>query len=144
MQKKGFGRTLPWPNPNGCNSNQREEIAMKWTSMKQALLGSAGATLLALSPAVAQTNITFFYPVQVGGPLTDVIDGYVADFHAQNPDIRVEAIFSGNYTETTTRALTAARSGNPPTVAVLLARRGQLMLRVDLRHRRRLLRIVRA
>ncbi len=94
---------------------------MKWTSVKQTLLGSVGVTLLALSPAFAQTNITFFYPVQVGGPLTDVVDGYVADFHAQNPDIRVEAIFSGNYTETTTRALTAARSGNPPTVAVLLA-----------------------
>jgi sn-glycerol 3-phosphate transport system substrate-binding protein len=121
MQKRGFGRKLPWLNPNGCNSNQREEKPMKWTSVKQTLLGSVGVTLLALSPAFAQTNITFFYPVQVGGPLTDVIDGYVADFHAQNPDIRVEAIFSGNYTETTTRALTAARSGTPPTVAVLLA-----------------------
>lgn len=94
---------------------------MKWTSMKNALRGSAAVTLIGLSPAMAQTDITFFYPVQVGGPLTDVIDGYVADFHEANPDIRVEAIFSGNYTETTTRALTAARSGTPPTVAVLLA-----------------------
>jgi sn-glycerol 3-phosphate transport system substrate-binding protein len=94
---------------------------MKWTSMKNALRGSVAVTLLALSPAMAQTDITFFYPVQVGGPLTDVIDGYVADFHDAHPDIRVEAIFSGNYTETTTRALTAARSGTPPTVAVLLA-----------------------
>jgi sn-glycerol 3-phosphate transport system substrate-binding protein len=91
------------------------------TYLKQALLGSISLSMLALSPAVAQTEITFFYPVQVGGPLTDVIDGYVDDFHAQHPDIRVEAIFSGNYTETTTRALTASRSGTPPTVAVLLA-----------------------
>lgn len=91
------------------------------TYLKRALLGSVSLSMLALSPAIAQTNITFFYPVQVGGPLTDVIDGYVAEFQAQNPDIAVEAIFSGNYTETTTRALTAARSGNPPTVAVLLA-----------------------
>lgn len=91
------------------------------TYLKQALLGGVSLSLLALSPAAAQTDITFFYPVQVGGPLTDVIDGYVADFHAQNPDIRVEAVFSGNYTETTTRALTAARSGTPPAVAVLLA-----------------------
>ncbi len=94
---------------------------MTMTFLKRALLGSASLSMLALSPAIAQTNITFFYPVQVGGPLTDVIDGYVAEFQAQNPDIAVEAIFSGNYTETTTRALTAARSGNPPTVAVLLA-----------------------
>lgn len=91
------------------------------TYLKQALLGGVSLSMLAFSPAAAQTDITFFYPVQVGGPLTDVIDGYVADFHAQHPDIRVEAVFSGNYTETTTRALTAARSGTPPTVAVLLA-----------------------
>lgn len=91
------------------------------TYLKQALLGSVSLSMLALSPAAAQTDITFFYPVQVGGPLTDVIDGYVADFHEHHPDIRVEAVFSGNYTETTTRALTAARSGTPPTVAVLLA-----------------------
>jgi sn-glycerol 3-phosphate transport system substrate-binding protein len=91
------------------------------TYLKQALLGGVSLSMLAVSPAAAQTEITFFYPVQVGGPLTDVIDGYVADFHEQHPDIRVEAIFSGNYTETTTRALTASRSGTPPTVAVLLA-----------------------
>jgi sn-glycerol 3-phosphate transport system substrate-binding protein len=105
----------------GATPNSVRKNAMKWTSLKRTLLGSVGVTMVALSPALAQTNITFFYPVQVGGPLTDVIDGYVADFHEQHPDIRVEAIFSGNYTETTTRALTAARSGNPPTVAVLLA-----------------------
>jgi sn-glycerol 3-phosphate transport system substrate-binding protein len=66
-------------------------------------------------------DITFYYPVQVGGPLTEVIDGYVAAFEAENPEINVEAIYSGNYLDTTTRALTAARAGTPPTVAVLLA-----------------------
>jgi sn-glycerol 3-phosphate transport system substrate-binding protein len=94
---------------------------MTMISTTRALLGSAGLSLLALSPALAETNITFFYPVQVGGPLTAVVDGYVAEFQAQNPDIKVEAVYSGNYTDTTTRALTAARSGTPPTVAVLLA-----------------------
>ncbi|ODT58569.1 MULTISPECIES: ABC transporter substrate-binding protein [Paracoccus] len=90
-------------------------------SLTRALLGSAAISLAALSPALAQTEITFFYPVQVGGPLTEVVDGYVAEFEAQNPDITVEAIYSGSYTDTTTRALTAARSGTPPTVAVMLA-----------------------
>lgn len=94
---------------------------MTLISTTRALLGSAAFSLLSLSPAFAQTDITFFYPVQVGGPLTEVVDGYVAQFEAQNPDINVEAIYSGSYTDTTTRALTAARSGTPPTVAVLLA-----------------------
>ncbi|MEX2375026.1 MAG: ABC transporter substrate-binding protein, partial [Dehalococcoidia bacterium] len=55
------------------------------------------------------------------GPLTEVIDGYVADFEEANPDINVNAVYSGNYTDTTTKALTAAKSGSPPAVAVLLA-----------------------
>ena len=94
---------------------------MNRISMTRALLGGVGLSLMALSPALAQTKITFFYPVQVGGPLTAVVDGYVTEFEAKNPDIDVEAIYSGSYTDTTTRALTAARSGTPPTVAVLLA-----------------------
>jgi sn-glycerol 3-phosphate transport system substrate-binding protein len=94
---------------------------MTLITIKRALLGGIGLSLAAISPALAETKISFFYPVQVGGPLTEVIDGYVAAFQAENPDISVEAIYSGNYTDTTTRALTAARSGTPPTVAVLLA-----------------------
>lgn len=90
-------------------------------SLTRALLGSASLSMLAVMPAAAQTQITFFYPVQVGGPVNEVIDGYVAEFEARHPDIDVEAIYSSSYTDTTTRALTAARSGTPPTVAVLLA-----------------------
>mgnify|MGYP003381556647 CR=1 FL=1 len=30
--------------------------------------------------ALAKTQVTFFYPVQVGGPLTKIVDGYVAKF----------------------------------------------------------------
>lgn len=94
---------------------------MTASSLTRTLLASVGISLLALSPALAQTKVTFFYPVQVGGPLTAVVDGYVADFEAQNPGIDIEAIYSGSYTDTTTRALTAARAGTPPTMAVLLA-----------------------
>lgn len=94
---------------------------MKPTFPTRALLCSAALSFASLSPALADTHITFFYPVQVGGPLTQVIDGYVAAFEDENPGITVEAIYSGSYIDTTIRALTAARSGTPPTVAVLLA-----------------------
>lgn len=86
-------------------------------------LATASAFALA-SPAVraqARAKVTFYYPIQVGGPLTQVIDGYVAKFKAENPGVEVEAVYSGNYIDTTTKALTAAKSGSPPTVAVLLA-----------------------
>src|SRR5690606_19970951 len=56
-----------------------------------------------------------------GGPLTQVIDGYVAEFEAANPDIDVVPVYSGNYQDTTTKALTAAKAGDPPALAVLLA-----------------------
>lgn len=86
-------------------------------------LALAAATALAATSgdAAAKTKISFYYPIQVGGPLTQVIDGYVARFHAANPDIEVEAVYSGNYIDTTTKALTAAKAGAPPTIAVLLA-----------------------
>jgi sn-glycerol 3-phosphate transport system substrate-binding protein len=86
-------------------------------------LALAAATALALpaADAAAKTKISFYYPIQVGGPLTQVIDGYVARFMAANPDIEVESVYSGNYIDTTTKALTAAKAGAPPTIAVLLA-----------------------
>jgi len=90
-------------------------------SLSRTLLCATALGLAPMSAALAQTHITFYYPVQVGGPLTQVIDGYVAAFQAENPGITVEAIYSGSYIDTTIRALTAARSGTPPTVAVLLA-----------------------
>jgi len=71
--------------------------------------------------SVAQTKIDFYYPVQVGGPLTQVIDGYVSRFKQENPDIDIAPIYSGSYIDTTTKALTAAKAGQAPTVAVLLA-----------------------
>lgn len=90
------------------------------TLTTQALTGLS-FTALTTAAALAQTTVTFYYPVQVGGPLTQVIDGYVAEFEAANPGIDVVPVYSGNYNDTTTKALTAAKSGTPPTVAVLLA-----------------------
>ncbi|MEO8133085.1 MAG: ABC transporter substrate-binding protein [Betaproteobacteria bacterium] len=83
----------------------------------------AAVAILALSTgmALAKTKVTFYYPIQVSGPLAQVVDGYAARFMAANPDIEVVPVYSGNYIDTTTKALTAAKSGTPPTVAVLLA-----------------------
>lgn len=92
----------------------------KRTTLK---LAAAGLSYLALGVgiALAQTRIDFYYPVQVGGPVTKIIDGYVQKFMAANPDIVVAPIYAGNYNDTTTKALTAAKAGTPPAVAVLLA-----------------------
>ncbi len=80
----------------------------------------AGTALAA--PATAQeTELTMYYPIAVGGPLTQVVDGMVAAFEEQNPDISVNAIYAGNYDDTRIKALAALNSGDPAQLAVLFS-----------------------
>ena len=81
---------------------------------------ATAATALA-TPAIADTELTMYYPIAVGGALTEVVDGIVADFEAANPDITVNAIYSGNYDDTRVRALSALSSGEPAQLAVMFS-----------------------
>lgn len=72
-------------------------------------------------PAIAKTNLTMYYPIAVGGPLTKVVDGMVKKFEQANPDIKVKAIYSGNYDNTRVRALSALAAGHPPQLAVMFS-----------------------
>ena len=83
-------------------------------------LAAAMAVSLAAS-ASAETELTMYYPIAVGGALTEVVDGIVADFEAANPDIKVNAIYSGNYDDTRVRALSALASGEPAQLAVMFS-----------------------
>ena len=38
--------------------------------------------------ATAETELTMYYPIAVGGALTEVVDGIVARFEAANPTSR--------------------------------------------------------
>ena len=91
---------------------------------RQFLAGTAAVAGSGLvNPAFAQggTEISFFYPVAVGGPITKIIDGYAADFQKANPDVKVNPIYAGTYQETIVKALTAHKSGTPPVTSVLLS-----------------------
>ncbi|MCG6883227.1 MAG: ABC transporter substrate-binding protein [Silicimonas sp.] len=84
--------------------------------------GLATASVVAMAaPAAAQTELTMYYPIAVGGALTEVVDGIVADFEAANPDINVTAIYSGNYDDTRVRALSALASGESAQLAVMFS-----------------------
>ena len=92
------------------------------TTTRAAILVLAICLALGAIPAAAQTaDITFYYPVAVGGPVTKIIDGFAADFMKDNPGIRVKPIYAGTYQETIVKALTAAKSGEPPQTAILLS-----------------------
>lgn len=85
-------------------------------------LGLSAAFAVGISmPATADTELTMYYPIAVGGALTEVVDSIVADFEAENPDIKVNAIYSGNYDDTRVRALSALNSGDPAQLAVMFS-----------------------
>ncbi|WP_104401203.1 ABC transporter substrate-binding protein [Vibrio penaeicida] len=70
---------------------------------------------------MAETELNMYYPIAVGGPLTKVVDKMVSDFESENPDIKVNAIYSGNYDDTRVRALSALNSGEPAQLAVMFS-----------------------
>jgi sn-glycerol 3-phosphate transport system substrate-binding protein len=95
---------------------------MRYPTMKW-LAPLAGTVMLALtSGAMAKdVELSFYYPVAVGGPITKIIDDYAADFEKENPGIKIKAIYAGTYQDTLVKALTAYKSGEPPDIAVLLS-----------------------
>src|ERR671928_1829754 len=90
----------------------------RFVSALIALLASIAAMV---SSAQAPVEISFYYPVAVGGPITKIIDGYAADFEKENPGIKLRPIYSGSYQEPITKALTAVKSGDPPVMSILLS-----------------------
>ena len=84
----------------------------------RALVSAFSAAALS---ALAQVEVTFYYPVAVGGPITRIVDQMAADFERENAGIKVKPIYAGSYQETIVKALTAHKSGTPPVTAVLLS-----------------------
>lgn len=100
-------------NPRTLTPNRRQTLAG---------LAAAGAVLAA--PAVhaqGATEITFNYPIAVGGPITKIIDGYCEDFAKANPGFRVKPVYTGSYQDTLTKTLTAMKGGDAPSLACLLS-----------------------
>jgi sn-glycerol 3-phosphate transport system substrate-binding protein len=71
--------------------------------------------------ARADTELTFYYPIAVGGPLTKVIDGLAAEFEKENPGIKVHPIYAGNYDDARVKALAALKAGQPAQLSVLFS-----------------------
>jgi sn-glycerol 3-phosphate transport system substrate-binding protein len=92
------------------------------TFTRRTTLGLMGATIAA--PAVhaqAPTEITFNYPIAVGGPIPRLIDGYCEEFARENPRFRIKPVYAGSYQDTLTKTLTAMRGGDAPQLACLLS-----------------------
>ena len=64
-----------------------------FTKISYCLTVALGISMFS-SAAIAKTELTMYYPIAVGGKLTQAVDSIVADFMAENPDIEVNAIYS--------------------------------------------------
>ena len=96
----------------------------KLKTLAASVTAAAVAALLAgglADTAEAKTKLTMYYPVAVGGPLTKIVDGMVADFMKENPDIDVKAIYAGNYNDARIKALAALKSGKPAQLSVMFS-----------------------
>ena len=89
---------------------------------RRALLATAAGVLAAPAILSAQTvqELTFYYPVAVGGPIAAIIDGYCKGFQ-QETGIAVKPVYAGDYSQTLIKALTAIKSGAGPQFSVLWA-----------------------
>ncbi len=96
--------------------------AVPGTTSRRALLGTAALLGLPnIVRAAGETDISFYFPVAVGGAITKIIDGYAADFQRENTDVKVTPIYAGTYQDTLTKAQTALKAGSGPQMAVLLS-----------------------
>ena len=94
---------------------------MSYARLSRWFLGCASALVSALVFAQAPVEVSFYYPVAVGGPITKIIDGYAAEFEKDNPSIKLRPIYSGSYQESIAKALTAVKAGDPPVLSILLS-----------------------
>jgi len=85
------------------------------------LIVAVMASLVTAPMAGAETELSMYYPVAVGGPLTKIVDSMVEDFMKANPDIKVNAIYAGNYNDARIKAFAALQSGNPAQLSVMFS-----------------------
>ncbi|MBQ2263642.1 MAG: ABC transporter substrate-binding protein [Loktanella sp.] len=90
------------------------------TNTLKSLLAGTAAIALTSTGALA-VDLEFYFPVAVGGDAASVIEDLTQAYMDENPDVSINAVYTGSYADTTTRAITAARGGNAPQLAILLS-----------------------
>ncbi len=66
-------------------------------------------------------NLTMYFPVNVGGNAAKLIDQMTEEFNTSQAEIKVQAVYTGNYDDTVTAIQTAIQGGNAPDLFVSLA-----------------------
>ena len=88
-------------------------------NLRQLSLATAASAVMATS-AVA-VDLEFYFPVAVGGKAAQTVSELTEAYVAANPNVSIEAIYTGSYADTTTKAITAAKGGNAPQLLISLS-----------------------
>ena len=95
--------------------------------MKQLMKLTMAIALVALfsmaeaSVAFAQTKIDFYFPAGVQGPVARNMQKLVKQYNDSQDNVKVVAAYTGNYTQTKTKAQAAIAAGAPPALALMSA-----------------------
>lgn len=81
----------------------------------------ASSAVVALASAASAVELEFYFPVAVGGAAADTIQALTEQYMAEHSDVTIDAIYTGSYADTTTKAITAARGGNAPQLIISLS-----------------------
>ncbi len=84
---------------------------------------SPGAPLQAAGPV----QLTYWFPVDLGGGLANVMQTLVAQFNQTHPDVHVTAVYTGNYDAELQKIQAAQLAGNLPDVAMIENGQTQLL-----------------
>ena len=104
---------------SGCSGSSKPAETSAAAEKSEA---AADTTTAAAESGSSDTmHLSFYYPVNVGGDAAKLIEKICADFNAENPDIVVDPVYTGNYDDTVTKIQTAIQGGTPPDVFVSLA-----------------------
>jgi sn-glycerol 3-phosphate transport system substrate-binding protein len=82
------------------------------------LLAAAATAWATAAFAAEPVQLSFWYPVDLGGGLAKVIDGLVADFNKGHSDIQATATYTGSYDVTLQKIQAAKLAGTLPDIAV--------------------------
>ncbi|WP_201305288.1 ABC transporter substrate-binding protein [Paenibacillus puerhi] len=81
---------------------------------------AAPAASAATAPSKEEKiDLTFYYPIAVGGPLTATIEGMAQEFTKQHPNITVKPVYTGSYADTAVKTQAGVQAKTPPDIAVL-------------------------
>lgn len=82
---------------------------------------TAGLTLGNSVASYAATEIDFMFPAPVQGKLSIEMNKIIKEYNASQDEVEVRGIFTGDYDTTKMKAEAAAKAGNPPALAIMMA-----------------------